>query len=39
MYLFIEEKKSDYGIRLSMENYAEYDKVKVMPLYATGYIH
>lgn len=39
MYLFIEEKKSRYGIRLSLENFSEYDKVKVLPLYAASNIH
>jgi predicted AAA+ superfamily ATPase len=38
MYLFMEEKRSKYGIRVSMENYSEYDKVKVIPLYAVSNI-
>lgn len=34
MYLFLKEKKADYGFRLSLENFAEYDNIKVYPLYA-----
>ncbi len=33
MYLFIEEKKSNYGVRFSLENHAEYGKIKVIPIY------
>lgn len=39
MYLFMDEKKSRYGVRLSLENFAEYDKVKVLPLYAASNIY
>lgn len=34
MYKFIELKNSEYGIRTSIEPFACYDKVKVVPLYA-----
>lgn len=34
MYLFLEEKKSDFGMRLSLENFSEMDKTKIYPLYA-----
>jgi len=34
--LFIKEKKSEYGIRTSLENFAQYDKIKIYPLYAVG---
>ena len=34
MYKFIEQKGCDYGIRTSLEPFAAYDKVKVVPLYA-----
>jgi len=34
MYLFLQEKKKDFGIRLSMENFSEIEKVKIYPLYA-----
>jgi predicted AAA+ superfamily ATPase len=34
MYLFMDEKQSDFGIRFSLENFSKYDKVKVLPLYA-----
>jgi predicted AAA+ superfamily ATPase len=38
MHLFLKEKKSEYGIRTSLENFAQYDKIKVYPLYAVGNI-
>jgi predicted AAA+ superfamily ATPase len=38
MWRFLNEKQSEYGIRISLENFAEYDKIKVVPLYATGSI-
>ncbi len=28
-----QEKKTPYGIRVSLENYAEYENIKVYPLY------
>ena len=34
MYLFLEEKKTSYGIRLALENFSQYDTIKVYPLYA-----
>lgn len=33
MYLFLEEKKSEFGIRISLENFSEIDKIKIIPLY------
>jgi len=36
MWVFLEEKKSIYGIRTSLENFGQYDKIKVFPLYAIG---
>lgn len=36
LFLFLKEKKSEYGIRLSLENFSEYDKIKVIPLYAVS---
>ena len=38
MYLFLNEKQSEYGIRTSLENFSEYDKIRVYPLYAIGNI-
>jgi predicted AAA+ superfamily ATPase len=38
MFLFLKEKKAKYGCRLSMENFAEYDNIKVYPLYALANI-
>ena len=34
MYIFMNEKNLDYGIRLSMENFSSYGKIDVKPLYA-----
>jgi len=36
MHLFLKEKQSEYGVRTSLENFAQYDKIKVYPLYAIG---
>ena len=36
LYIFLDEKKSEYGVRLSMENFSSYKKVYVFPLYAAG---
>ena len=38
MYIFLEEKKSDIGFRFSFENFSEYGKIKVFPLYAVSNI-
>ncbi len=34
MFIFLNEKNSSYGCRLSLENFAEYKNIKVYPLYA-----
>jgi hypothetical protein len=34
MNRFMTEKKSDFGIRLSLENFSAYDRIRVVPLYA-----
>lgn len=39
MHLFMHEKKSRFGLRLSLENFTEYEKVKVLPLYAVSNIN
>jgi predicted AAA+ superfamily ATPase len=36
MHLFLDEKQTEYGIRTSLENFAVYDKIRVIPLYAIG---
>ncbi len=36
LHLFMKEKKSIYGIRFSLENFSEYEKIKVIPLYAVS---
>ena len=36
MYKFLEEKQSSYGIRTSLENFGEIDKIKIIPVYAIG---
>jgi len=38
MYLFLNEKQSEYGIRTSLENFTKYDNIRVYPLYAIGNI-
>ena len=38
MHLFLREKHSLYGIRTSLENFAQYDNIQVYPLYAIGNI-
>lgn len=34
--LFISEKQSDFGYRVSLENFSEYENIKVLPLYAAS---
>lgn len=34
MWKFLEEKKAEAGIRVSLENFAAYDNIQVYPLYA-----
>lgn len=36
LYLFLAEKKKDFGIRLSLENFGSIEYVKIMPIYAIG---
>lgn len=36
--IFMEQKHSPFGIRTSLENFCEYDNIKVYPLYAAGNI-
>jgi len=38
LFLFLSEKKQQYGIRCSMENFGEFQNIKVYPLYAAGKI-
>jgi uncharacterized protein len=38
LYLFLDEKDLKSGIRTSLENFSEIDKVKIIPLYAIGVI-
>jgi uncharacterized protein len=33
MYLFLEEKKSDFGVRFSLENFSEIEQIKIYPIY------
>ena len=34
MFLFLKEKKLTGGVRMSLENYSEYQNISVIPLYA-----
>ncbi|MDR0762976.1 MAG: ATP-binding protein, partial [Bacteroidales bacterium] len=36
MFQFLKEKKYPYGIRCSMENFGEFNNVKIYPLYSIG---
>ena len=36
MWLYLEKGVSEYGIRSSFENFSEYDRIKVIPIYALG---
>jgi len=36
MWIYLEEKRLKKGIRTSLENFSEYDKICVYPLYAIG---
>jgi predicted AAA+ superfamily ATPase len=38
LYLFLDAKPSEYGIRTSLENFSQYEKIRVYPLYAIGNI-
>jgi predicted AAA+ superfamily ATPase len=38
LYLFLKEKNIAYGIRTSLENFAQYESIKVIPLYAISNI-
>ena len=38
MHIFLEEKKLSKGIRVSNENFSEYEKIEVYPLYAVEMI-
>jgi predicted AAA+ superfamily ATPase len=38
MFMFLKEKKAKYGCRLSLENFAEFENIKVYPLYAVANI-
>ena len=38
MFLFLTEKQQQYGIRCSMENFGEFQNIKIYPLYASGRI-
>jgi predicted AAA+ superfamily ATPase len=38
MWLFLDEKKLNMGVRISLENFARYDRIAVVPLYAVANI-
>ncbi len=38
MYRLLKEKKSPWGLRLSLENFSAYDQIRVIPLYAVSNI-
>ena len=36
LYIFLDERNLDTGIRISNENYTMYDRVKTLPIYAVS---
>ena len=38
MFIFLKEKEATHGCRISLENFAEYENIKVYPLYALANI-
>lgn len=36
LFKFLEEKRSNYGIRSSLENFGTLDKIKIIPIYSIG---
>ena len=38
LFLFLDEKKIESGIRVSQENFSEYSRIKVFPIYAIANI-
>jgi predicted AAA+ superfamily ATPase len=38
MFLFLKEKKRQYGIRSSLENFGKFDNIQIYPLYAVSNI-
>jgi len=34
--IFLRDKKIDYGVRISLENFTQYENIKVLPLYAVN---
>jgi len=38
MKVFLKQHNTDYGIRLSLENFSQYEKISIMPLYAANSI-
>ena len=38
LHIFLAERKLDYGIRISLENFCSYGKINVIPLYAVSCI-
>ncbi|MCL1969148.1 MAG: AAA family ATPase [Bacteroidetes bacterium] len=39
LFLFLAEKQQSYGIRCSMENFGEFQNIRIYPLYAAGKIN
>ncbi|MCP5054459.1 MAG: hypothetical protein GY940_45245 [bacterium] len=34
LHLFLRERNLDCGLRISHENFSQYDKIKTIPIYA-----
>jgi uncharacterized protein len=39
LYLFLKEKNLSIGIRTSLENFSEFDNLKIIPIYSIGLIN
>ncbi|MCP5048323.1 MAG: ATP-binding protein [bacterium] len=39
LHLFLTERNLDCGLRISHENFSQYDKIKTVPIYATSRVH
>jgi hypothetical protein len=39
LFLFLSEKKASFGARVSLENYAAYENVRVFPIYAVAELY
>jgi len=36
LYIFLDERRLDTGIRISCENFSRYDRIETLPIYAVS---